>query len=90
MSEKYLQIRVNKKANIYQHDPAILRYNTPALETLGLKMDLMWNPNGTIQIESERKPSKKNNFSIIISFVLAAIYFSCSILAVSNYYGIFF
>lgn len=89
-SEKYLQIRVNKKASLYQHDPAILRYNTPALDILGLKMDLMWNPNGTLPIEAEKKSSDNINFNILISFVLGSIYFFCSVFAVIDYYDLFF
>ena len=89
-SVKYLQTRVNKKANLFQHDPAIVRYRGPVPLNLGLQMDIIWNPNGTIPIEGEIKPSDKNISSITVSFILAATYFFCSVIAVSNYYNLRF
>lgn len=89
-SVKYLQTRVNKKANLFQHDPAIVRFRGPVPLNLGLQMDIIWNPNGTIPIEGEIKPSDKNISSITVSFILAATYFFCSVIAVSNYYNLRF
>ncbi|TFG17408.1 MAG: hypothetical protein EU531_03495 [Promethearchaeota archaeon] len=92
-SKRYLQMRVNKRANLFQHDPAIIRYKGPVPVNLAIQMDLVWNPNGTLPLNNENRLLEKKAFSLkiqVIGFILATVFFVCLVLSVSNYYNLFF
>jgi hypothetical protein len=94
-SEKYIHTRVNKKANLFQHDPAISRYkySAPCPTNLATQMDIVWNPDGTIPLDHEIKMVENRTLSLknqVIVFIIASVFFVCSVLSVSNYFGLLF
>jgi len=88
----YYKMRVNKKANLFQHDPAVthLRSGVPAY--LAFRMDEVWNPDSSIPLKSENKGLEKKSFNIkmqILSFLLTIVSFISFIIYVNKFYFIF-
>ena len=74
----YYKVRVNKKANLFQHDPAVthLRSGVPAY--LAFRMDEVWNPDSTLPNRSEDKLLEKKTFSVkmqLLGFLLTIVSF---------------
>ena len=74
----YYKMRVNKKANLFQHDPAVthLRSGVPAY--LAFRMDEVWNPDSTLPNRSEDKQLEKKTFNVkiqLLSFLLTFVSF---------------
>lgn len=92
-SEKYIHTRINKKANLFQHDPATssrYKYSAPGPANLAVQMDIVWNPDGTIPLERETKMAEKRKINFktqVIVFIIASVFFVCSVISVSNYFS---
>jgi hypothetical protein len=80
---KYNQMRVDKQANLFQHDPAVtgtLRMNP---STLALKMEEVWNPDSTVPTQNTEVSLDRNKLRmLIISSLLTIAYFLCSVITV--------
>ena len=83
----YYKVRVNKKANLFQHDPAVTNlYSSGLSKSLAFRMEEVWNPDGTLPIKSDDKLIEKNTSNekmqllsfllTIVSFISLLIYFS--------------
>lgn len=74
----YYKIRVNKKANLFQHDPAVTHLRSRVAPYLAFRMDEVWNPNGTLPIRSEEKLLEKEVSNVkmqLLSFLLTIVPF---------------
>ena len=74
----YYKLRVNKKANLFQHDPAVTHLRSRAPAYLAFKMDEVWNPDSTLPIRSEVEQLEKKTFSVkmqLLSFLLTIVSF---------------
>ena len=88
----YYKMRVNKKANLFQHDPAVTHLRSGAPAYLAFRMDEVWNPDSSIPLKSENKRLEKKSFNIkmqILSFLLTIVSFISFIIYVSKFYFIF-
>ncbi len=80
----YYKIRVDKKANLFQHDPAITHSRRPDAPYLAFRMDEVWNPDSTHPIRSEDKLLEKEASNVkmqllgslltFVSFISLMIY----------------
>ena len=83
----YYKMRVNKKANLFQHDPAVTNFYSATPKALAFRMDEVWNPDSTLHMPKIDVCLKKNNLKVkmqIITFLLTIVYFICSIISVNN------
>lgn len=81
----YYKMRVNKQANLFQHDPAVTNLLSGTPKALAFRMEEIWNPDSTIQLPNTDVGFKKNNSRVkmqIITFLLTIIYFICSVISV--------
>jgi hypothetical protein len=80
----YYKIRVDKKANLFQHDPAVTHSRRPDAPYLAFRMDEVWNPDSTHPIRSEDKLLEKEASNVkmqllgslltFVSFISLMIY----------------
>lgn len=79
----YFKIRVDKQANLFQHDPAVtgtLRRNP---STLAFKMEEVWNPDSTVPMQNKDVSLDKSNLKmLLITTLLTIVYFVCSVISV--------
>jgi hypothetical protein len=89
----YYKMRVNKKANLFQHDPAITNFFSSGLsKTLMFRMEEVWNPDSSIPLKSENKRLEKITFSVkmqLLCFILTSVSFISFMIYVSRFYIIF-
>ena len=81
----YYKMRVNKKANLFQHDPAVTNFRSATPKSLAFRMDEVWNPDNTLPMPKSDVCLKKNNLKVkmqIITFLLTIVYFICSVISV--------
>ena len=81
----YYKMRINKKANLFQHDPAVTNLRSGTPKSLAFRMDEVWNPDSTLPMPNTDVCLKKNNLKVkmqIITFLLTIVYFICSIISV--------
>jgi hypothetical protein len=74
----YYKMRVNKKANLFQHDPAVTNLRGPVAPYLAFRMDEVWNPNGALPIRSEDELLEKETSNVkmlSLSFLLTIVPF---------------
>ncbi len=74
----YYKMRVNKKANLFQHDPAVTNLRSPVAPYLAFRMDEVWNPNGALPIRSEDELLEKETSNVkmlSLSFLLTIVPF---------------
>ena len=72
----YYKMRVDKKANLSQHDPAVTYMRSGVHPTLAFRMDEVWNPDSSLPNRSEEKLLEKKTFSMnmqILSFSLTIV-----------------
>ena len=92
-SSNYYKMRVDKEANLLQHDPAVsgMLRNTPGYPAF--KMDEVWNPDSSIDTPKEEKRDekvKKNRSPQLLTVLSASVFLICAIISVSYYYLINF
>ncbi len=81
----YYKMRVDKKANLFQHDPAVTHLLSGVYAPLAFRMDEVWNPDSTLPIRSEDKLLEKNASNvkiILLSFSLTIVSFISMIIYV--------
>ena len=74
----YYKMRVDKKANLFQHDPAVTHLRSGVYATTAFRMDEVWNPDSTLPIRSEDKLLEKKTSSVkmlLFSFLLTFVSF---------------
>ena len=72
----YYKMRVDKKANLFQHDPAVTHLRSEVHPYLAFRMDEVWNPDSSLPNRSEEKQLEKKTFSMnmqILSFSLTIV-----------------
>ncbi len=78
--------RLNKQANLFQHDPAVAGMLNRNPSALSLRMEEVWNPNGTVPMLDTNVSLDKTKLKMqIVTFLLTIIYFSCSVISVYLY-----
>ena len=79
----YYKSRVNKKANLFQHDPAVTNLRSGAPKSVAFRMDEVWNPDSTMPMPNTDVRLDKSNLKMqIITFLLTIVYFICSVISV--------
>ena len=79
----YYKSRVNKKANLFQHDPAVTNLLSGAPKSVAFRMDEVWNPDSTMPMPNTDVRLDKSNLKMqIITFLLTIVYFICSVISV--------
>ena len=74
----YYKLRVDKKANLFQHDPAVTHLRSRVYATTAFRMDEVWNPGSMLPIRSEDKllGKKTSNMKMqLVSFLLTFVSF---------------
>jgi hypothetical protein len=74
----YYKMRVNKNANVFQHDPAVTSAYGSVSRILAFKMDEVWNPDSSLPLKSEDKLLEKKTFSTkvqLLCFLLTLVSF---------------
>jgi hypothetical protein len=85
----YYKTRVNKKANLFQHDPAVTNLRSGTPKALAFRMDEVWNPDSTLPMSNTNVSLNKSNINMqIVTFLLTIIYFICSVISVYNFISI--
>ncbi len=84
----YYKMRVNKKANLFQHDPAVTNLRSGAPKSVAFRMDEVWNPDSTVPMPKTDVSLDKSNLKIqIITFLLTIVFFICSVNSVYIFYS---
>lgn len=79
----YYKMRVNKTANLFQHDPAVTNLRSGAPKSVAFRMDEVWNPDSTMPMPNTDVRLDKSNLKMqIITFLLTIVYFICSVISV--------
>jgi hypothetical protein len=79
----YYKMRVNKTANLFQHDPAVTNLRSGAPKSVAFRMDEVWNPGSTMPMPNTDVKLDKSNLKMqIITFLLTIVYFICSVISV--------
>lgn len=80
---KYYKMRVNKKANLFQHDPAVTNLRSGTPKSVAFRMDEVWNPDSTVPIPNTDVSLEKSNFKLqIITGLLTIGFFTSSVISV--------
>ena len=84
----YYKMRVDKKANLFQHDPAVTHLRSGVHAPLAFRMDEVWNPDSTVPMPNTGASLEKSNLKMqIITFLLSIVYFICSAISVYIFYS---
>ena len=79
----YYKMRVNKKANLFHHDPAVTNLRSGTPKSLAFRMDEVWNPDSTLPNHTADLSLDKTNVKMqIITFSLTIVSFICSVISV--------
>ena len=79
----YYKVRVDKKANLFQHDPAVTNLRSSVAPYLAFRMDEVWNPDSTLPMPNTDVSLYKGNLKMqIITFLLTIVYLICSVISV--------
>ena len=79
----YYKSRVNQKANLFQHDPAVTNLRSGAPKAVAFKMDEVWNPDSTLLMPKTDVSIDRSNVKMqIITFLLTIVYFISSVISV--------
>ena len=84
----YYEMRVDKKANLFQHDPGVTHFRSEGPAALAFRMDEVWNPDSTLPMPNTDVSLDKSNLEVkmqIITSLLTSVNFICSIISVYNY-----
>jgi len=88
--ETYYKMRVDKRANLFQHDPAVTHLRSGVPAQLAFRMDEVWNPDSTLPMPNIGASLEKSNIKMqIITFLLTIVFFICSVISVYNFYSYF-
>jgi len=84
----YYKMRVNKKANLFQHDPAVTNLRSGTPKSVAFRMDEVWNPDSTVLMQNTDVSLDMSNLKMqIITFLLTIVYFICSVISVYIFYS---
>ena len=84
----YYKTRVDKKANLFQHDPAVTNLRSGAPKSVAFRMDEVWNPDSTLPMPNVDGSLDKGNLKMqLITFLLTIVFFICSVFSVYNFYS---
>ena len=84
----YYKTRVDKKANLFQHDPAVTNLRSGAPKSVAFRMDEVWNPDSTLPMPNIDGSLDKGNLKMqLITFLLTIVFFICSVFSVYNFYS---
>ena len=82
-------MRVNKTANLFQHDPAVTNLRSGAPKAVAFKMEEVWNPDSTVPMPNTDPSLDESNLKMqIITFLLTIVYFICSVISLYSIYHI--
>lgn len=82
-STRYNKMRVDKQANLCQHDPAVAGMLHKNPSALALRMEEVWNPDSTVPMQNPDVSLDKNKLRMLIMTSLLTIaYFFCSVSSV--------
>ena len=83
----YYKMKVDKKASIMHHDPAVFNLYSRISVKPG-RMNEVWNPDSTLPMPNIDGSLDKGNLKMqIITFVLTFVFFICSIISVYIFYS---
>ena len=85
----YYKMRVNKNANLSQHDPAVTNFYSGTSKTLAFRMEEVWNPDSSVSLRSEDKQLENRSFNTkmqLLSFLLTFVSFISLFIYVRNFY----
>ena len=84
----YYKMRVNKKENLFQHDPAVTNLRSGTPKSLAFRMDEVWNPDSTVLMLNTDVSLDTSNLNMqIITFLLTIVHFICSVISVYIFYS---
>ena len=84
----YYKSRVNKRANLFHHDPAVTNLRSGAPKSVAFRMDEVWNPDSTLPMPNTDVSLNKNNLKMqIITFFLTIVFFIFSVISVYIFYS---
>jgi hypothetical protein len=79
----YYKMRVDKSANLFQHDPAVTNLRSGTPKNLAFKMDEVWNPDSTLPMQHKDSSTIKSNLKLqIFTFLLTIAFFISSVIPV--------
>jgi len=82
----YYKMRVNKKANLFHHDPAVTNLRSGTPKSLAFRMDEVWNPDSTLPMPNTDVSLDKSNVKMqVITFLITIVYFISSSISVYNF-----
>ena len=81
----YYKMKVDKKASIMHHDPAVFnRYSRISVKPG--RMDEVWNPDSTVPMPNTDVNLDKSNLKMqLITFLLTIVYIICSVTSILIY-----
>jgi len=81
----YYKMKVDKKASIMHHDPAVFnRYSRISVKPG--RMDEVWNPGSTVPMPNTDANLDKSNLKMqLITFLLTIVYIICSVTSILIY-----
>ena len=81
----YYKMKVDKKASIMHHDPAVFnRYSRISVKPG--RMDEVWNPGSTVPMPNTDVNLDKSNLKMqLITFLLTIVYIICSVTSILIY-----
>jgi len=83
----YYKMKVDKKASIMHHDPAVFNQYSRISVKPG-RMDEVWNPDSTLPMPNiDASLDKGNQKMQLITFLLTIVYFICSAISVYIFYS---
>ena len=83
----YHKMKVDKKASIMHHDPAVFNLYSRISVKPG-RMNEVWNPDSTLPMPNIGAGLEKSNINmLIITFLLTIVYFICSVFSVYIFYS---
>jgi len=73
----YYKTRVDKKANLFQHDPAVTNLRSGAPKSVAFRMNEVWNPDSTLPMPNIDGSLDKGNLKMqLITFLLTIVFLS--------------
>jgi hypothetical protein len=83
----YYKMKVDKKASVMHHDPAVFNVRGRIALNPG-RMNEVWNPDSTLPMPNTNVSLDKSLVKMqIITFLLTIVYFICSVISVNNFYS---
>jgi len=81
-SANYYKMRVDKKANLLQHDPAVSGIWRMTPGNYAARMDEVWNPDSALPMTNGEVEVKMNIYLQLLTTLLSSVFFVCAIISV--------